>query len=110
MTLPWDEIGGGIVRLAFTSNGKRMLPGSRLTAEEIHSMSNGRTLIRTGHIVPHPPANGQNLETVPSSEKYLFHIGGGKYVVSGPLLTREPVSKEEAEAIMNGRSVISRVS
>jgi hypothetical protein len=96
-----DEIGGGIVRLGFTIGERRMKPGDRLTAAEINALSNGRALIRTGHIRAHPFALAQ--QQAAPADRHMFHIGGGRYVVSGPLLTGEPVSKEDAEAIMAGR-------
>lgn len=101
MALHGDEIGGGVVRLAFTIGERRMKPGDRLTASEINTLSNGRALIRTGHIRAHPPVAA--TPQAASGARHMFHIGGGRYVVSGPLLTGEPVSKEEAEAIMAGR-------
>lgn len=90
------ELGGGFVRLAFTVNGRRMRVGSRLTADEIASFSNGRRLIETGHIAVYPPAPKEGE----GPDRYVIHIGGGRYdVIAGVKLNAQPVTKDEADAL-----------
>jgi hypothetical protein len=95
------EIGGGIVRRLFTRDGQALKAGTRLTREEILAMSinNRRALIRNGALDIYPPLPA----AAPSAgQRFALHIGGGRYeVISGSKLTAEPVTKDEAQAILD---------
>lgn len=101
MTLIRDEhIGGGTVTRGFTSNGEWVRPGTRLTREELLKLprTNLQALVDTDKVHLFPPAPGQ-IDGM--GEMHLVSRGFGKFdVFQGRRVNEEPLSKEEAEALM----------
>jgi hypothetical protein len=97
------EIGGGVVRRRFnmTVAGAvgvvSMIPGARLTAEQILAMpiGNRRGLVRMGHIDVFP-----KTAAPPEAERHIVHNGGGRYdVIAGVKLNDRVLDREEAEEL-----------
>ena len=105
--LPPDQIGGGVVRQRFTSVGRQLTVGDRLTREEVLAIprANRDALVRNSQLllVPTHPENAAAAAGRPT-ERFMLSLGGGKYgVIEGWKLTADPVSKAEAEALLAGR-------
>lgn len=99
MLAPWNEIGGAVVALAFTRNGERLKPGTRLTRAEFLEIQNGRALVSAGYLKTFPPPDAAPTTGHP----FIVHRGGGAYdVIVGTRLNAEPLSKDEAEALARG--------
>ena len=97
-TLPWNEIGGGIVAIPFTlADGRRLAGGTHLTGAEVKALGNHRTLIRNEFIKVYPPHG----ESAPVSEtRHVVHCGGGNFdVIAGRKLNDKPLTKDEAHAL-----------
>ncbi len=93
-----ETIGGGRVRQPFTMAGRRVTRGDTLTADEIMAMptSNRRALIETGYLHVWPKRPGEV-----AAERHLVSRGFGRYdVIEGVVLNKEPLSKEEAMALV----------
>ena len=107
LTISDNDVGGARVRRIFSIGERNVRGGETLSRDDVLAIPtpNRRALADAGYIEIYPrpaipaPSEGDN--------RHMFHIGGGRYVVSGPLLTGEPVSKEDAEAIMAGRDPLA---
>lgn len=51
-----DKIGGGFVRRLFSVDGVSMKVGTPLTADQIKSWTNWRTMVNNGIIAVYPPS------------------------------------------------------
>ena len=92
-----SDIGGAFVRIAFNIDGKRLMPRTHLTADQVQSWSNWRALERSGRIVVYPPvpdaAPGVNA-------RHVVHNGGGRYdVIVGQKLNETPLTREQVEEL-----------
>ena len=97
-TLPWNEIGGGVVAIPFVlADGTRLARGTRLSADAIKALGNHHTLIRHEYIKVYPPHG----ETASIAEtRHVVHVGGGAFdVIAGRKLNDRPLSKDEAQAL-----------
>ena len=100
MLAPWNEIGGAVVALAFTRNGERLKPGTRLTRAGFLEIQNGRALVSAGYLKTVPPPDAAPPAT---GHPFVIHRGAGAYdVIVGTRLNAEPLSKDEAEALARG--------
>ena len=100
MNLNIDQVGGGVVRRSFSSGGKRIASGARLSAEEIKAMpvANRQALIDKRFIEVFPK------DIAAAGERHVVSAGFGKYnVIEGKKLTEFPVSKQEADAIAGAK-------
>lgn len=96
MALPLDEIGGGVVRRRFTMGGRSLAMGHKLSAEEIRGIPprNLRALVDSNALEVWPSA--------PEGELHIVHVGRGLHeVFKGQRLTAAPVSREDAESLVN---------
>ena len=102
-TLPWNEIGGGIVAIPFVlSDGTRLAGGTHLSAADIEAMGNARTLIRNEYIKVYPP-HGATAHV--SEVRHVVHCGGGNFdVIAGRKLNDKPLTKDEAHALARAGS------
>lgn len=102
-----DDIGGAIVRRRFTLGGREVTSGTVLTAGEIKAIpgSNRRALIDNHYFSPFPRAVKTHLEAQDSTEPPIFHLvnlGFGKWdVVEGKRINNRPLSKDEAESLID---------
>jgi len=93
------DIGGARVRRVFSRNGEPVKPDSWLTRDEVLSIpiANRRALRDAGYIELFPLSN---IET--AAERFLVESGKGKYdVIAGQKLNKKPLSKKEAEQLVN---------
>ena len=98
------EIGGGFVRRLFTNDGQALKAGTHLSRDQLLAMSinNRRALIRSGAIDIYPPAPAGGAPAASQVERFMLHIGGGRYeVIAGVKLSSEPLTKDEAQALVN---------
>lgn len=103
MELRDAEIGGAFVRRAFSRDGRRVRPGTQLSADEILGLArnNRRALIAGGflEVYPRPP-----IESVTSSDGTMMHkvhTGRGNYdVIRGVKLNIEPLTLEQADELI----------
>jgi hypothetical protein len=89
-----ERAGGAIVRRRFPFNGVEKAPGDILTVEEVDSIpiQNLHSLINTGLL---------KLVYTGGGQRFAVHIGKGQYhVVEGTQITAEPISREDAEAMV----------
>jgi hypothetical protein len=94
-----EQAGGAYVRRRFTMGNRDLINGDILSAADLAVIrpANLTALINTG-----------KLETFPAgptaagdSGRFAVHLGFGKYdVIEGHKITDEPVTKEEAEALV----------
>ncbi len=94
--------GGAYVRRRFTMGERDMAPGDLLTAEQIAAMprANLNALINTNLIELFPRGPGAG-----GGQRYAVHIGGGRYhVIEGVQLTTDALSREDADALVNGQT------
>lgn len=93
-----EEIGGGRVARRFNRNGKDMLAGMPLTAEEILAMApaNRRALIDSHYIEVYPKSSA-------GGERFMIGLGGDKgyNVIEGRILNDAPLSRKDAEKLLN---------
>lgn len=90
------EIGGGVVRRRFTMNGESVVPGTKLSREEILAMpiNNRNALIRNKNLDVYPPA------AIPVGVRHVVHIGSGRFdVIVGVKLNDRALTREEADAL-----------
>lgn len=98
-----QDIGGAIVRRPFQFGDRHLMPGARLTAEEVASIpyANRSALI-----------DKKMMETFPKSEstpkgdvkRFLISAGFGRYhVVEGVQLTEAALPKKDAEKMVRKR-------
>ena len=100
MALNWhvsnpNMVGGGIVRRPFTSGALAFKAGQQLARDQILAIpvANRNALIGSGMIEVFPVAANAERYLVPAA-KGLFHV------VEGRRVTAEPLSKDEAEALI----------
>lgn len=96
-----DQIGGGEVRQPIMLNGTRRTRGDALSAEEIGGMlpSNLRAMVERGFIQVWPKSRAER-DRAPV-KRHLVSRGFGKYdVIEGAILNGEPLTKEEAQALV----------
>jgi hypothetical protein len=99
-----SEIGGGVVRRRFTMNGETLPVGTHLTAAQIASIANGRSLIRIGHIHTYPRIPGSAAEQ--SGNRFVVNLGFGKFdVIEGRKLNDEPMTKDDALVLAGGGAI-----
>ena len=95
-----EQIGGAIVRRAFFRGTESVKAGTILTPDEVAAMpiSNRRALASAGVIDPFPAVDaGHDL--------FLMHVGHGRFdVIEGRRLNAEPLTKDEARALLARRS------
>lgn len=97
-----EQAGGAYVRRRFPMGARERVAGEILTAAELATIrpANLTALINTGKLetFPAPPAGASNDEP---GQRFAVHLGFGKYdVIEGRKITDEPVTKEEAEALV----------
>ena len=89
-----SDIGGAFVRIAFNIDGKRLMPRTHLSAEQVQYWPNWRALERSGRIVVYPPVAAS------SDTRHVVHNGGGRYdVIVGSKLNDAPLTREQAEEL-----------
>jgi hypothetical protein len=99
--------GGAYVRRRFQFGQRELVNGDTLTAEELASIprANLVALVNTGKLElwPQPPNAEGSHGAMFIAERFAIHKGFGKYiVVEGRSLTPEPVTKDQAEALVAG--------
>lgn len=97
MIVKAESIGGGVVIRHFTMGGEHVGPGRQLTRDEVLALpvNNRQALIDQGRLDVYPPGG----------ELHLISRGFGKYdVIQGSKLNIEPLSKEQAQAMVPGAS------
>lgn len=81
--------------MGFNVSGKRLKPGTRLTAGEINSFANARRLIDAGFIAVYPPALTEDV-----GERFVVRGYQGHYdVVVGKKINDQPLTKSEADEL-----------
>lgn len=104
-----EDIGGGVVRRPFNTDGKYMRSGTQLTAEKILSWSwpNVQCMIDRGtlSVWPKSPggavvASGVAAGATDPPQRHIVHTGRGQYdVIEGTKLNDGPLKKPEAQAL-----------
>lgn len=100
-----DAAGGAYVRRRFEMADRQLVAGDTLSAEELRAIPrvNLDALINTGmlEVYPAAPAAGSASAGAKGGQRFPVHIGGGRYlVIEGSQLTPEPISRDEAEALV----------
>lgn len=94
-----EQAGGAYVRRRFTMGASDMLPGSVISGPVLATIppANLTALINTGKLETFPAAPAGDEPGV----RFAVHLGFGKYdVIEGRKITDEPITKEEAEALV----------
>jgi hypothetical protein len=97
-----EHIGGAIVRRGFSACGRKVRPADTLTREEVLSFAhaNLRALVDANFIelVPMAAADASTL--------HVIHRGSGRFdVIRGIVLNSEPLTREAADAMVDGGSL-----
>lgn len=97
-----EQAGGAYVRRRFPMGTRELVAGDVLSAADLATIrpANLTALINTGKLETFPaaPASGANDEP---GQRFAVHLGFGKYdVIEGRKITDEPITKEEAEALV----------
>lgn len=96
MILRDENIGGAVVLRAFNMGTERVAPGTNLTREQVVGIRNRQSLYDNGQLGIYPPNPAE-----PVGELMIYSRGFGKFdVIRGFKLNDEPMSKEEAEALV----------
>ncbi len=98
-----EQIGGAIVRRAFFRGTESVKAGTILTPDEVAAMpiSNRRVLASAGVIDLFPAIP----DDAPGHDLFLMHVGHGRFdVIEGRRLNAEPLTKDEARALLARRS------
>lgn len=101
MIVKEQNIGGALVLRGFTTGGTYMRPGTKLERDQLLTMhvNNRQSLIDNGFIDIYPPLHGIDL--------HMVSRGFGKYdVYQGIKLNIDPLTREQAEALMPAHSDI----
>jgi len=93
------EIGGAVVRRVFSSGGKQLTPGTRLTGDEVRKIPKANRNALVGkHFMELFPAGDVSAPT--GGERFVVSMGFGKFVViEGRKMTAEPLDREQAYAL-----------
>jgi hypothetical protein len=95
-----DSYGGAVVRRRVSrAGGEPLLAGDIMTREDLRAMpvSNLRALVDNHTIEPWPWR--------PPGELHLIQVGKGQFIViEGEKLTPEPISKDDADALIASRA------
>lgn len=100
---PNGEFGGVVLRSLVTA-GATLKPGTEISAEFVASwpIANRRALSESGTVRWHPFSKSDNVEAVGKVGRHLAHRGGGRFdVIEGHIINDEPLTREEAEALIN---------
>jgi hypothetical protein len=92
------DIGGGIVRRTFSSGGKRLYAGMKLTGEQVRlfNPANRMALIEKRFIDVYPVGTDSAL----TGERFVISAGFGAFnVIEGRKLNDEPLNREQAYAL-----------
>ena len=100
--IPDSEIGGAYVRRKFTGPDGDIKAGTVLSRDDVLTKikhANRRALIDAAYLEvwPKPP-----IESV--GDKFMVHIGGGRYDVYSNKINNEPLTREEAEDLATNPS------
>lgn len=98
-----DDMCGGIVLRAFRLNGELVRAGAELSEEQVRGMgrANLEALRRRGSIHLLSKKAGEAPAVDPRTQAFMVHTGAGKYdVIEGVKINDEPLSKEEAQALI----------
>ena len=98
-----DQLGGGVVRRRFSRGGEIILAGHVFSGEELRSFrsANLRALIDKGVIEVWP----KHAIAGERGARFPIHQGFGKYdVVEGRKLNTEPLTREQAQALVTSAS------
>ena len=99
--LPVNEIGGAIVRRTFMTGGKKLLPGQRLTAEEVLSFPPlNRMALAEKRWIDLIPKASNNRKAPEQGERFVVSAGFGSFhVIEGKKLNDEALDREQAYAL-----------
>jgi len=105
MALGWHVknpgmIGGGRVTRRFETGGRTFKPGEEISREKILAIpiANRNALINAGFIEIFPVS-------AVGGERFLVPMGKGLFhVVEGRRLSSEPLTKEQADALLSAKS------
>lgn len=92
------EIGGAVVRRRFTHGPRTMQIGEILTAMQCREIpvANFNALVTQKKLELYPMVAAN-----PNAKRYAIHMGMGRWdVIEGNKLNAEPLSREEAEAML----------
>lgn len=95
-----SEIGGAVVRRVFSSGGKQLTPGTRLSSEEVLRIPtiNRSALINKKYIEVYP--KGDLIAPGASgSERFVVSMGFGKFIVLEGKKLCDPIDREQAYAL-----------
>lgn len=94
------EIGGAIVRRTFTTDGKKLVPGQRLTEQEVLSFPTlNRMALAEKRWIDLVPKNGTTAAPE-KAERFVISAGFGNFhVIEGKKLNDEALDREQAYAL-----------
>lgn len=95
-----SEIGGAVVRRVFTSGGKQLTPGTRLSEADVLRIPaiNRNALIGKKYMEIYPKGDAANLGGV-AAERFVVSMGFGKYIVIEGRKLCDPIVREQAYAL-----------
>lgn len=97
-----NEIGGAIVRRMFTTGGKKMIPGTRLTEEQVLAFAplNRMALAEKRWIDLIPKTGTVAVPDSAKAERFVISAGFGNFhVIEGKKLNDEALDREQAYAL-----------
>lgn len=99
--IPADQIGGAVVRRTFSSRGKRLISGTRLSAAEVLAFPQAnRNALSDKHYIDLFPKGGVDSSVSASGERFVISAGFGRfYVIEGKKLNDDPLDREQAYAL-----------
>lgn len=99
--IPKEQIGGAVVRRTFTTGGKKLTPGTQLTAEEILKFPTlNRMALAEKRYIDLFPKNPNAVSGDGKSQRYVVSAGFGRFhVIEGRKLNDEALDREQAYAL-----------
>jgi hypothetical protein len=96
-----NQIGGAIVRRVFSSGGKQVTPGTKLSRDEVLLMPAGnRYALVNKKYIDIFPAGGDDVSMGVKPDRFVISLGFSQFhVIEGKRLTDKPISREQAYAL-----------
>jgi hypothetical protein len=96
-----DQIGGAVVRRTFSSGGRRLVAGMKLTREEVLSFPTAnRNALAEKTFIDLYPLSGSSDAPTGKTDRFVVSAGFGRFhVIEGRKLNDEPLDREQAYAL-----------
>lgn len=106
LAIPGYQLAGAVVSRAYSAGGEKVATGSVLSAEAFGKIGHAvrRIFLREAVLTPFYVATTPAAPPVAATgSRFVIHRGNGRYdVVAGTLLNTDPLTRAEADALVDG--------